>query len=110
MIIDSHLHVWSDDIQRYPFAGGKVVDEAGSAELLLETMAAHGVEKAAIVQPIHYLYDNRYVADTLKKYPGKFAAIGVLSLAESRIGHRHDFSGDQVAGLLHKSVHRLSFA
>ncbi len=78
MIIDSHLHVWSDDYQRYPFADGRTDAAPGSAELLLETMDAAGVDKAAIVQPIYYLYDNSYVADTLKKYPGKFAAIGIL--------------------------------
>ena len=50
----------------------------GSTELLLETMATHGVDKAVIVQPIYYLYDNRYVIDSLKKYPGKFAAVGIL--------------------------------
>ena len=77
MIIDSHLHVWSSDTERYPFAG-KGTTEAGSAELLLETMEKAGVEKSVIVQPIHYLYDNRYVADCLEKYPGKFSAMAIM--------------------------------
>ena len=78
MIIDSHLHVWSDDQDRYPFEGGRKDAAPGSTELLLETMHEFGVDKAVIVQPIHYLYDNSYVADSLKKYPGKFAAMGIM--------------------------------
>ena len=78
MIIDSHLHVWSDDQDRYPFEGGRKDAAPGSTELLLETMHEYGVDKAVIVQPIYYLYDNSYVADSLKKYPGKFAAMGIM--------------------------------
>ena len=77
MIIDSHLHVWSDDPVRYPWAG-EGTTEAGTVELLLETMAKNGVDKACIVQPIHYLYDNRYVADCLARYPTTFSAIAIM--------------------------------
>ena len=77
MIIDSHLHVWSDDPTRYPWAG-KGTTEAGTAELLLETLAVSGVDKAVIVQPIHYVYDNTYVADCLKKYPKRFSAMAIM--------------------------------
>ena len=78
MIIDSHLHVWSDDQQRYPFADGRKDAAPGSMELLIETMEVAGVDKAVIVQPIYYLYDNSYVRDSLTRYPGKFAAIGLV--------------------------------
>ena len=74
MIIDSHLHVWSDDEARYPY--GEVsrpeTGDRASVELLNEHMAEEGVEKAVIVQPIHYLYDNRYVADCLARFPGRW--------------------------------------
>ncbi len=55
MIIDAHLHVWSDDYTRYPMADGRTDAAPGSTELLLETMQTHGVDKAVIVQPIYYL-------------------------------------------------------
>jgi predicted TIM-barrel fold metal-dependent hydrolase len=73
MIIDPHLHVWSDDEQTYPY-GPSTPNQPGSVELLFETMAEAGVDKAVIVQPIHYLFDNRYVADCLKQYPDRLAA------------------------------------
>ena len=78
MIIDTHLHVWSDDVDTYPFADGNKERAAAPVELLNQTMAAAGVDKAVIVQPIHYLYDNRYVASCLRRFPGKFAAIGLV--------------------------------
>lgn len=73
MIIDPHLHVWSDDATKYPY-GPSTPTQPGSVELLFETMAASGVDRAVIVQPIHYLFDNRYVADCIAKYPHKLAA------------------------------------
>ena len=73
MIIDPHLHVWSDDEETYPY-GPSQPSQPGSVELLFETMAESGVDKAVIVQPIHYLFDNSYVADCIKKYPDRLAA------------------------------------
>ena len=84
MIIDSHLHVWSDDESLYPY--GEVsrpqTGYRASVELLNEHMAEAGVEKAVIVQPIHYLYDNRYVADCLARFPGRFAAVCLVDPKE----------------------------
>ena len=78
MIIDTHLHVWSSDGSRYPVDEGRTLSPGGSVEFLNETMAEAGVDKAVIVQPIHYMYDNSYVADCLKNFAGKFAAIGLV--------------------------------
>ena len=52
--------------------------EGAPVELLNETMAEAGVDKAVIVQPIYYRYDNRYTAECLRRFPGKFAAIGLV--------------------------------
>ena len=41
-------------------------------------MAEAGVDRAVIVQPIYYRYDNRYVAECLRRFPGKYAAIGLV--------------------------------
>jgi len=49
---------------------------------LNEHMTEAGVEKAVIVQPIHYLYDNRYVADCLARFPGRFAAVCLVDPKE----------------------------
>ena len=100
MIVDTHLHVHSSDYDKYPMNEGKTVDEDGSAEYLNTKMAEAGVDKAVIVQPIHYLFDNSYVADTLKNFPGKFAAMGLVNQFEPGAPERletlvkeHGFSG-----------------
>lgn len=84
MIIDSHLHVWSDDESLYPYSevSRPKTGYRASVELLNEHMAEAGVEKAVIVQPIHYLYDNRYVADCLARFPGRFAAVCLVDPKE----------------------------
>ena len=100
MIIDTHLHIWSGDCEKYPMDGGRTAMQNGSVELLNAKMAEAGVDKAVIVQPIHYLFDNSYVADTLQRFPGKFAAIGLVNQFEPRAADRlevlvreHGFSG-----------------
>ena len=100
MIVDTHLHVWSSDYNTYPMEGGRTSNENGSVEFLNTRMAEAGVDKAVIVQPIHYLFDNSYVSDTLKRFPGKFAAIGLVNQFEPGASDRletlvteHGFSG-----------------
>lgn len=82
MIIDSHVHVWSGNVTRYPYNPALMILEKsnlqGSIELLTKTMDERGVEKAVIVQPHQYLYDHRYVRDCLRRFPGKFAAIALV--------------------------------
>ena len=74
-IVDSHVHVWKHD-PKYPFAAGAHVPARDATpETLLDLMKANGVSKTVIIQVIHYKYDNSYVADVLKQYPGMFQAV-----------------------------------
>jgi predicted TIM-barrel fold metal-dependent hydrolase len=75
-IIDPHVHVWKRD-PRYPFAPEttKPPDRDATPEMLLELMRANGVERTVIIQVIYYRWDNRYLADTLKKYPREFRGV-----------------------------------
>lgn len=74
-IVDSHLHVWSEDRERYPRTD---TPYRASPELLLDYMDEAGVDHAVIVLPMYYRFDNRILADTLRQYPGKFAGVGVI--------------------------------
>jgi predicted TIM-barrel fold metal-dependent hydrolase len=38
-------------------------------------MKQNGVERTVLIQVIHYRWDNRFAADTLKKYPQYFQAV-----------------------------------
>ncbi|MYD49927.1 MAG: amidohydrolase [Dehalococcoidia bacterium] len=81
-------------------ADGRTSSEDGSVEFLNTKMDEAGVDKAVIVQPIHYVFDNTYVSDVLKRFPGKFAAIGLVNQFEPGAADRlealvteHGFSG-----------------
>ncbi len=75
-IVDSHVHVWKKD-PRYPWAKetAKPPEEDASAEMLLDLMKQHGVERTVIIQVIHYRWDNSYLADVLKQYPKLFHGV-----------------------------------
>lgn len=75
-IIDPHVHVWKND-SRYPWAPETThpPTEDATAEMLLELMAANGVEKTVLVQVIHYRWDNSYAAAVMKQYPDKFMGV-----------------------------------
>ena len=75
-VIDPHVHVWVND-PRYPWAREttKAPRRDATPEMLLELMKANGVAGSVLVQYIGYRWDNRYVADTLKKYPQYFQGV-----------------------------------
>ena len=74
-IIDPHVHVWKHD-PKFPFAqGARVPERDATPEMLLDLMKANGVAKTVLIQVIHYRYDNSFVADVLKRYPGTFRAV-----------------------------------
>ncbi len=75
-VIDSHVHVWKKDPQ-YPWAKETARPPANdaTAEMLLDLMKANGVDRTVIIQVIHYRWDNRYLADVLKRYPTTFRGV-----------------------------------
>lgn len=76
------MHAWALDEARYPFAdpfpGAKPPALANTTEEVLEVMDRHGVDFTVLVQVRYYGWDNRYLADSLRRYPGRFAAQGLL--------------------------------
>ena len=94
-LIDSHVHVWKHDAA-FPFAeGAKPPAEDASAEMLLELMKANGVVRTVIVQVIHYRWDNRYLADVLRRYPGVFKGV-------CRVDPQSSAAPDELARLTEK--------
>jgi predicted TIM-barrel fold metal-dependent hydrolase len=74
-IIDPHVHVWKHDPQ-FPFAKEAHPPARDAApETLLALMKTNGVAKTVIIQVIHYRYDNSYLANVLKRYPGTFQGV-----------------------------------
>src|SRR5450631_4899777 len=74
-VIDPHVHVWKHDPE-FPFAQGQNVPERDATpETLLGQMKSNGVSKTVLIQVIHYRYDNRFLAHTLKQYPKMFKGV-----------------------------------
>jgi L-fuconolactonase len=93
VIVDTHVHVFTDDRKRYPQIrdtprAGTIptIAEIGqtewpltTAEILLKSMAEAGVDKATLVQAYFvYEYDNRYTVDAARQHPDRFTAVAVL--------------------------------
>ncbi len=94
-LIDSHVHVWKHDAA-FPFAeGARPPAEDASVEMLLELMKANGVVRTVIVQVIHYRWDNRYLADVLRRYPGMFKGV-------CRVDPQSSAAPDELARLTEK--------
>ena len=99
-ILDSHVHVFCKDPE-FPYAPGRPVpEEDRTPEELLQLMHAHGVERTVIIQVIHYLYDNRYLAAVLRRYPREFVGVCRVNPVDpaapdtlSRFVEEHGFQG-----------------
>ena len=82
MIVDAHVHVWAQDPARYPWqpllSHVPVPTYPAPVEDLLAEMDAAGVDRAVLVQPSVYGWDNSYLCDCLARWPDRFAGIGLV--------------------------------
>jgi len=65
MIVDTHAHVWVLDPSRYPWhpIGGYVPQTEASLQNYLTLLDQNDVERAVLVQPTPYGWDNSYLMD-----------------------------------------------
>lgn len=86
-VVNAAEHAWVRNPQ-YPMSPELAVcptnlpDHEYSAEFLLSEMKTYKVDHTVISHVCYYGRDNSYASYCVKKYPGKFAAIGLL------VGHR----------------------
>lgn len=77
-IVDTHTHVVSPDVERYPLQpaglpGRWYVEAPHDADELAALMDDAGVARAVLVQGVGaYSYDNRYAADAASAAPERF--------------------------------------
>jgi len=82
-LVDSHLHIWSDDPGLYPWgpiSGAEPPDIPGSVDWLLELMTRFQVSTAVAVQSRVYGFDNRYVADAIAAHGDRIVGVGMIDL------------------------------
>jgi L-fuconolactonase len=89
---DTHVHVWTMDEEKYPWNSilsiAKVPTHAFTAEQLLAEMDGNGVERAILVQPSTYGWNNLYLIETLEKYPQRFRGIVLADPVDPGIEQR----------------------
>ncbi len=80
--IDAHVHVWTDDYARFPFAGGQGQGTVEPRVFLPGDILAHanpcGVDRVVLVQMSYYTTDNSYMLHVIEEHPGVFSGIGIV--------------------------------
>ncbi len=88
--IDAHVHVWTDDVQRYPLASGFTKKDMQPATFTPEELFAHcepcGVRRINLIQMSYYGCDNRYMLDAMQRYPGRFAGTAIVDVTAKNVG------------------------
>jgi predicted TIM-barrel fold metal-dependent hydrolase len=76
LVIDAHAHIWKRDGGQYPWdrLSNFIPSFEAPIENLLDVMTTAGVSGAALVQPSCYGWDNRYLLDSVLRYPNRFVA------------------------------------
>jgi predicted TIM-barrel fold metal-dependent hydrolase len=80
--IDAHVHVWTPDTKRYPLAAGFSPEQMQPPSFTPEQLLAHarplGVGRIVLIQMSFYGFDNSYMLDTMRAYPGVFSGVAVI--------------------------------
>jgi len=93
LIVDTHMHTWSGDLERFPFAHPyqddfKPPEIAATVETLVEDMDQHGVQHCIIVQTIFHGWDNTYTVYTVNRYPDRFKGHGLIDPTDPDVADR----------------------
>ncbi len=88
--IDSHVHIWTQDTERYP-ASGFDVSTLEPKEFTPEWLFRHcrpfEVSRVALVQAI-YGTDNSYMLDAAARFPGVFGIVAAVDHHGERVADR----------------------
>ena len=80
--IDAHSHIWTPDTDRYPLAAGfrrlNMAPASFTAEQLQQHMRPVGVNRVVLIQMSFYGYDNSYMLDSIRAFPGMFSGVAVI--------------------------------
>jgi predicted TIM-barrel fold metal-dependent hydrolase len=80
--IDAHVHVWTSDTTKYPLASGYRREQMQPPnfppEELLSQAQPCGVSRIVLIQMSYYGYDNSYMLDTMRRFPGVFSGVAVI--------------------------------
>lgn len=80
--IDAHVHVWTPDTAAFPidpsFTKAAMQPPSFTPEELLAIARPNGVTRVVLIQMSFYRFDNRYMLDAMRRFPGVFAGVGIV--------------------------------
>lgn len=99
--IDAHVHVWNQDLERYPlapeFAPENMAPPTFTPSELFSHAKASGVDRIVLIQMSFYGFDNSYMLDAIARWPDVFGGVAVID-------HAADDAADVMAQLRQKGV------
>lgn len=91
---DGHVHVWTDEFERYPLAPGFTVEQMAPPVFTPEDIIAAAepcdVDRVVLVQMSYYGTDNSYMLDTMRQYPTVFGGIAVIDESAADVEEEMD--------------------
>ena len=85
--IDAHVHVWTDDFEKYPLAEGFSPEDMAPKTFYPEDILGHarpcGVNRVVLIQMSYYQSDNSYMLDVIAAQPDVFRGLESARPAES---------------------------
>jgi len=95
-LIDTHMHVWAEDLERFPFShpyqpNYKPPRHAATAEAVVREMDEFGITHCVLVQTIFHGWDNRYLVHCLKAHPGRFRGHGLIDPTDPKVADKLEF-------------------
>jgi predicted TIM-barrel fold metal-dependent hydrolase len=79
-MIDSHVHVWTDKIKKYPRvpSGLDYAPPRFTPEDFFCRARSSGVRRAVLIQMSFYGYNNSYMLDSMRAHPAVFSGIAIV--------------------------------
>jgi predicted TIM-barrel fold metal-dependent hydrolase len=80
--IDAHVHVWTDDLARYPIGDSYKVEQMKPPTFLPAEILSHaqpsGVNRVVLIQMSFYEFDNSYMLDVIADAPDTFRGVAIV--------------------------------
>ena len=99
--IDSHVHLWTPDTDRYPLAPGgdesRMTPRDFPPEVFLRHARPSGIDRAVLVQTVNYGVDNSYMLGCVERFPSFFRMVAIVD-------HNSATVADEMDALLERGV------
>lgn len=87
--VDAHSHIWTRDVEKFPLATGKTVDDLAppsfTAEELMQVAAPEGVDRVVLIQHhTYHAWDNSYLIHAAQQSPKRFRVVGMVDDTSER--------------------------